>query len=107
MTARRLFAGAEFRGADARLVDRVDLPDEDAVPHADPALASAIASWSWQVRAAYDLVADHINAQELRAFVGLISPSCRSSANLEEWFRFWITSPRAEPRRRVGIAHDV
>ena len=41
--ARRLFAGAEFRGADARLVDRVDLPDEDTAPPADPALA--IASW--------------------------------------------------------------
>ena len=43
LTARRLFADAEFRGADARLVDRVDLPDELAAPTADPALAAALA----------------------------------------------------------------
>ena len=84
LTARRLFAGAEFRGADARLVDRVDLRDVDAAPAADPALAAALAAWPWQVRAAYDMEVDHINAQELRALVGLITRRCRSSANFKQ-----------------------
>ena len=84
LTARRLFSGAEFRGADARLVDRVDLPDEAAALAADPVLAATIAAWPWQVRAAYDMDADHINAQELRAFVGLIARRCRSSANFKQ-----------------------
>ena len=84
LTARRLFSGAEFRGADARLVDRVDLPDEAAAPAADPVLAATIAAWPWQVRAAYDMDADHINAQELRALVGLIARRCRSSANFKQ-----------------------
>ena len=47
LTARRLFAGPEFRGADARLVDRVDLPDEAAALAADPVLAATIAAWPW------------------------------------------------------------
>ena len=34
--ARRLFAGADFRGSDAHLVDRVDLSDEAAALPADP-----------------------------------------------------------------------
>ena len=85
LTARHLFAGAEFHGADARLVDRVDLPDEDAAPSADPALAAAFAArpW-WQVCAAYGKEVDHINAQELRALVGLITRRCRSSANFKQ-----------------------
>ena len=83
LTARRLFAGAEFRGADARLVERSDLQDEDAATPADPVLAAAIASWPWHVRAGYDMDADHINAQELRALVGLITRRCRSSANFK------------------------
>ena len=36
--ARRLFAGAEFRGEDARLIDRFDLADEAAVPPARAAV---------------------------------------------------------------------
>ena len=84
MTARRLFTGAEFRSADSCLVDRVDLSDEDAAPPADPALAAAIATWPWQVRAAYDMNADHINAQELRSLLSLITRLCRSSANFKQ-----------------------
>ena len=43
LTARRLFAGAQFRGADARLVDRVDLPDAAAAPPLDAEFAAVIA----------------------------------------------------------------
>ena len=81
LTARRLFAGAEFRGEDARLVDRVDLPDELSAPPADPVLAASIASWQWRVTAAYELEIDHINAQELRVFVSLVVRRCRAAAN--------------------------
>ena len=81
ITARRLFAGAEFRGADARLIDRVELSDAEAAPPADPAFAAPIAEWSWRVGAAYDMEPDHINAQELRVFVGLVVRRCRSAAN--------------------------
>ena len=56
----------------------------DAAPAADPALAAALAAWPWQVRAAYDMEVDHINAQELRALVGLITRRCRSSANFKQ-----------------------
>ena len=81
LTARRLFAGAQFRGADARLVDRVDLPDVAAAPPLDAEFAAVIAEWPWRVCAAYDMEADHINAQELRVFVSLIVRRCRSAAN--------------------------
>ena len=79
--ARRLFAGGEFRGHDARLVGRAELADEDAAVPADPVLAAKLAEWPWHVRAAYGLAHDHINYLELRALVGLITRRCRSSAN--------------------------
>ena len=79
--ARRLFAGADFRGSDAHLVDRIDLPDEDAALPADPEFAAALAQWPWRVTAAYDMEPDHINAQELRVFVNLVVRRCRSAAN--------------------------
>ena len=79
--ARRLFAGADFRGSDAHLVDRIDLSDEDAALPADPEFAAALAQWQWRVTAAYDMESDHINAQELRVFVNLVVRRCRSAAN--------------------------
>ena len=78
--ARRLIAGAEFRGADARLIDRVDLPDEDAAPPADPALDAVLADWPWRVCAAYAMEPDHTNAQELRVFVNFVVRRCRGAA---------------------------
>jgi hypothetical protein len=80
-TARRLFAGAEFRGTDARLIDRIDIPDASAAMPADPDLAAVLAEWPWKVCAAYDMEPDHINAQELRVFVSLVVRRCRSAAN--------------------------
>jgi len=84
--ARRLFAGADFRGHDAQLVDRAALADAPDVPPptTDARLAAELAEWPWRVRAAYDVVPDHINILELAALVGFVTRRCRSASNFHQ-----------------------